>query len=56
MASEDRAEMGDDAKADESAPKVKVSIRLEKFDGEWFPGAVPVEVIDLDDEEIPPWQ
>lgn len=51
--------MGDDAKADEAAPKVTVQIRLEKFDGEWAPGAVPVEVIDLnddDDEDSFPWQ
>jgi hypothetical protein len=48
--------MDEDAKADEAAPKVKISVRLEKFDGEWFPGAVPVEVIDLDDEESFPWQ
>jgi hypothetical protein len=49
---EDRAEMGDNERADEAASRVKVQIRLEKFDGEWFPGAVPVEVIDLDDPQL----
>ena len=44
--------MGEEPKVDEAAPNVKISIRLEKFDGDWFPGAVPVEVIELDDPPL----
>ncbi len=39
--------MSEDEKQDDCKPGVKAVVRLEKFDGEWFPGAVPVEVIEL---------